>query len=122
LGLLLISSHDVGPLAVDLNAGYTRRSGDGLTAPRNATVWTASFGGPAIGRVGWVAEIYGFPRTSGPARQDSIVALLFGPTFIVRPWFALDGGVIAPVTGPQPRAIYVGGAWNIGRMWKSDER
>ena len=38
--------------------------------------------------------------------------------FVVR----IDGGVIAPVAGPQPRAIYVGGAWNIGRMWKSDER
>lgn len=119
-GLLLISSHDLGPVAMDLNVGYTRRSGDGLTAPRNATVWTASFGGPAIGAVGWVAELYGLPRTSGPAGQDKIVAVLLGPTLTVRPWFALDGGVIAPVTGPQPHAVYFGGVWNIGRMWSSD--
>jgi hypothetical protein len=121
-GLLLISSHTVGPVAVDLNAGYTRRSGDGLTAPRHATVWTASFGGPAIGALGWVAELYGLPRTAGPAGEDNMVAILLGPTFAVRPWFALDGGVIAPVTGPQPRALYFGGVWNIGRMWKSGGR
>lgn len=121
-GLLLISSHDVGPVAVDLNAGYTRRSGDGLTAPRTASVWTASFGGPAAGVVGWVAELYGLPRTSGPAGQDNIVAILVGPTVTVRPWFALDAGVIVPVAGPQPHAVYFGGVWNIGRMWKSDQR
>ena len=43
-------------------------SGDGTLAPRNASVWTASFGGPARGRSGWVAELYGYPATSGPAR------------------------------------------------------
>ena len=117
--LLVISSHDLGPVAMDLNAGYTRRSGDGLTAPRNATVWTASFGGPAAGPVGWVAELYGYPRTSGPAGQDNIVAILLGPTFGVRASLALDGGVIVPLTGPQPHAVYFGGVWNIGRAWKS---
>jgi hypothetical protein len=121
-GLILISSHAVGPVAVDLNAGYTRRSGDGLTAPRNATVWTASFGGPAFGTAGWVAELYGLPRTSGPAGQDSIVAVLLGPTIVLRSWLVLDGGVIAPVTGPQPRAVYFGGVWNIGRLWRADRR
>jgi hypothetical protein len=121
-GFLLISSHDLGPVAVDLNAGYTRRSGDGLAAPRNATVWTASFGGRAFGTVGWVTELYGFPRTSGPAGQDSIVAVLLGPTIALRSWLALDGGVIAPVTGPQPRAVYFGGVWNIGRLWSADLR
>ena len=76
VGLLLISSHTLGAVAMDLNVGYTRRSGDGQTAPRHATVWTASFGGPAAGAVGWVAELYGLPRTSGPAGQDAIVAAL----------------------------------------------
>jgi hypothetical protein len=118
VSVLLISSHDAGPVAVDLNAGYTRRSGDGVAVPRNATVWTASFGGPAYGVAGWVAEIFGFPGTSGPAGQDNLVAVLFGPTFSVRPWFAIDAGVIAPVTGPQPRAVYAGGVWNIGRIWR----
>jgi hypothetical protein len=119
VGLLLISSHDLGPVAMDLNAGYTRRSGDGLTSPRNATVWTASFGGAAVGSVGWVAELYGYPRTAGPAGQDNIVAFLVGPTFGLRPWFALDVGVIAPLAGPQPRAVYFGGVWNVGRAWTS---
>ena len=120
VGFLVISSHDLGPIVMDLNAGYTRRSGDGLAAPRNATVWTASFGGAAAGSVGWVAELYGYPRTSGPAGQDGIVALLIGPTVTVRPWFSLDGGVIAPLTGPQPRALYFGGVWNVGRAWSSE--
>jgi hypothetical protein len=35
----------------------------------------------------------------------------------VRPWLALDGGVIVPLSGPQPRAAYFGGVWNIGRLW-----
>jgi hypothetical protein len=119
--VLVISSHNVGALSIDLNAGYTRRSGDGETASRNATVWTASFGGPAVGPVGWVGELYGFPRTSGPAGQDSIVAGLFGPTFSVRSWFALDTGFIVPVTGPQPHAVYFGGVWNVGRVWKANQ-
>ena len=121
-GLLLISSHRFGPVAMDLNAGYLRRSGDGLTAPRSATVWTASFGGPARGAVGWVAELFGLPPTPGPAGQDNIVAILVGPTVTVRAWLALDVGVIAPVTGPQPRSVYFGGVWNIGRVWKSNQR
>jgi len=116
--LLFISSHELGPMALDINAGYTRRSGDESTAPRSATVWTVSFGGPAVGAVGWVAELYGFPRTSGPAGQDRIVAVLVGPTLAVRRWLVLDGGVIVPVTGPQAHAAYFGGVWNIARIWK----
>jgi hypothetical protein len=117
VGVLLISSHDLGPVALDLNAGYTRRSGNGASAPRNATVWTISFGGPAAGSIGWVAELYGFPATSGPAGAASIVAALFGPTLQVRRWLALDAGTIIRLTGPQPRAFYVGGVYNIGRAW-----
>jgi hypothetical protein len=115
--LILISSHNLGPVAMDLNVGYTRRSGDGLAAPRSATVWTASFGGPAIGSIGWVAELYGFPATSGPAGQDAIVAVLVGPTLGLRSWLTIDGGVIVPVTGPQPHAVFFGGVWNVGRAW-----
>jgi hypothetical protein len=113
--LLLISSHGLGPVALDINVGYTHRSGDGSTAPRDSTVWTISFGGPARGAVGWVGEVYGYPQTSGAAGQPSIVALLFGPTLSVRPWLAFDTGIIAPLTGPQPKAVYFGGVWNIGR-------
>jgi hypothetical protein len=117
VGVLVISSHDLGPVALDLNAGYTRRSGNGAIAPRNATVWTISFGGPAAGSVGWVAELYGYPATSGPAGAASIVAVLFGPTLQLRRWLAFDAGAIIRLTGPQPRAFYVGGVYNIGRAW-----
>lgn len=117
--LLLISSHDLGPVAMDLNVGYTRRSGDGSVAPRSSTLWTASFGGPfagTSGRFGWVAECYGYPATSGVAGSPAIVALLGGPTLLVRPWLALDAGLIVPVTGPQPRALYAGAVYNVGRI------
>lgn len=115
--LLLISSHDFGEISMDINAGYTRRSGDGSQAPKNATLWTVSFGGPFARTVGWVAECYGYPATSGPAGQSSIVAFLGGPTLLPRPWLELDAGVIVPITGPQPRAVYAGLVYNVGRVW-----
>lgn len=118
INLLFISSHTLGPVAMDLNVGYTRRGGDGMNTPRNATLWTASFGGPARGRLGWVAELYGLPATSGPAGADSIVAFLAGPTVQVRKWLVLDAGFIAPIAGPQPRALFVGATYNVGRLWR----
>ncbi len=114
VALLLISSHDLGPVSMDLNVGYTRRSGSGALAPRSATLWTASFGGPAIKAIGWTAEVYGYPGTAGPAGQAPIVALLAGPTFLARAWLAFDAGFIAPIRGPQPSAIFAGGVWNVG--------
>ena len=117
-GLLLISSHLLGPLALDLNAGFTHRAGHDDSVPENATVWTVSFGGPAAGAVGWVAEVFGYPRTSGPAGNASTVSLLAGPTFSVREWRALDAGLIIPLGGSPPHSLYVGGVWNVGRMWR----
>jgi hypothetical protein len=117
VSLLLISSHDVGPIALDLNAGVTRRSGDGSTVPRDATVWTISTGGPGWSSLGWVAELFGYPRTIGAAGQPAITATLFGPTWSVRQSLALDAGVIVPLSGPQPRATYFGGVWNAGRVF-----
>lgn len=114
--ILLISSHDLGRVAMDINVGYTRRSGDGTNAPKTSTLWTLSFGGPIAGNLGWTAECYGYPRTTGPAGQASIVALLAGPTFLIRNWLAIDAGVIVPITGPQPHALYAGGVYNVGRM------
>jgi hypothetical protein len=116
--LLLISSHEFGPVAMDLNVGYTRRKGDETSAPRSASLWTASFGGPARGHVGWVAELYGYPGTAGPAGAPPIVAVLAGPTFELRKSLVLDAGFIAPIRGPQPRAAYVGVTCNIGQLWK----
>jgi hypothetical protein len=112
--LLLISSHDFGGVAMDINVGYTRRGGDGLQAPTSSTVWTLSFGGPFTSQVGWVAELYGFPGTSA---APPIVALLTGPTFSPREWLAFDVGVIIPVDGPQPHALYAGTVFNVGQLW-----
>ncbi len=114
--LLLISSHDWGDYALDINAGYTRRSGDGSAAPKNATLWTVSFGAPVYEKLGWVAELYGYPRTTGPAGEDGIIAVLTGPTFEIEKWIVLDAGVIVPVIGAQPHALYAGLTWNIGKL------
>jgi hypothetical protein len=116
LGLLFISSRDLGPVSMDLNAGYTRRSGDGTAAPRSATLWAASFGGPAAGALGWGAELFGYPATTGPAGAPSVIAFLGGPTCTVREWLVLDAGVILPIAGPQPKAVFFGGVYNIGRI------
>lgn len=118
MSLLLISSHKLGPVAMDLNVGYTRRGGDGTVAPRTASLWTASFGGPARGKLGWVAELYGYPATSGPAGAAATVAFLAGPTVEIREWLVLDAGGIVRITGPQPRALYAGVVYNVGRLWK----
>jgi outer membrane putative beta-barrel porin/alpha-amylase len=120
--LLLISSHDLGGIALDVNAGYTRRSGDASRAPKNATLWTVAFGGPFAGPVGWVFECYGYPGTSGPAGQAPIVAILAGPTYLPAPWLALDVGLIEPAAGPQPHALYAGGVYNVGRFWHAARR
>lgn len=113
--LLLIWSRALGPVAMDLNAGATLRSGDETRAPRTATVWTASFGGPMEGPVGWVVEWFGYPATQGPAGSASIVALLAGPTLALKPWLVLDAGGILGVAGPQPDALYAGLTVNLGR-------
>jgi hypothetical protein len=116
VSLLLISSHQIGPVSVDLNAGYTRRSGDGSRAPRNATVWTAAGAVPVAGAVGFTAELFGYPATSGPTGSPGIVALLGGPTFEITPSWIVDFGGIAGLTGPQPDAIYGGLVYNFGRL------
>jgi len=115
--LLLISSHDFGAVDLDLNAGITRRGGDGTVAPKTASVWAVSFGGAFSEQLGWVWEFYGYPGTSGPAGAAPIVAILAGPTFRVRNSLALDFGGIFPIRGPQPHALYVGGVQNVGRIW-----
>ena len=116
VGLQFVSSHQFGDAALDLNLGFTRRSGDGGETPRNASLWSASGGGPLRGRVGWSAEIYGYPATSGPAGSTAIVAVLVGPTCQVTDWLVLDAGIIAPIRGPQPRAIYAGFTYNVGSL------
>src|SRR5207248_10990623 len=74
VGLLLIDSRTIGPASLDLNAGLTRRGGDGTRAARTATFWTAAGAMPIGGPVGWQLECFGFPGTSGPAGGAPTVA------------------------------------------------
>ncbi len=112
--VLLISSRDVGPVHIDLNAGYTARSGDGSDAPTTAFVWTASFGGTIAGKAGWTAEVFGYPGMGGSA---PIAGLLFGPTLAVYDWLVFDIGTIVPLTNAQPRAVYLGATFNVGKVF-----
>lgn len=115
--VLLISSHQFGAVGLDLNLGYTRRSGDGSAAPRNATVATIAAGWPLKGRLGFTAELFTLPHTSGPAGAPTAVALLGGPTFRLTPACVLDVGGIVKLAGDQPDALYAGLTWNLGR-WR----
>jgi hypothetical protein len=122
VSLLAISSHQFGPVGVDVNVGYTRLGGDGSIAPQNSTMWTVSTGFPFAGRVAWVAEIYGYPGTSGPSGARPVVAFLTGPTLAVRPSLVLDAGAIFDVAGFGGTAVYAGLTWNIGRAWGAPPR
>ena len=115
--LYLVSSHSFGHVSLDLNAGATVRSGNGSIAPTRASLWTAALGLPVDGSVGWAAEVYGLPGTSGRGGAAPIIAVLFGPTWTPRPWLELDAGAIVPLSGPQPHALYAGLVWNVGKLW-----
>lgn len=116
LSLLLISSRTVGIVSLDLNIGYTIRSGSGRNAPTHSSMWAVAVGLPVRGPLGLAAEISGLPATSGPAGAPGTIEVLAGPTLLVRPWLAFDAGVILPLSGPQPHAIYAGGVLNAGRL------
>jgi hypothetical protein len=122
LNLVLISSNQIGGAALDVNVGFTARSGDGSVVPTRATLWTVSWGLPVHGRVGWAAEIFGYPGTRGPSGDRPIVAILTGPTFAVRKNFVIDAGVIVALQGPQATIGYAGLTWNIGRLWRPHAR
>jgi len=115
LGITLISSHGLGPVAMDLNATYTHVGGaNGLPAGK-AALWTASFGFPVAGQLSWVAEVFGVPTIDGSATPSS-VEVLTGPTWLVSPALNLDLGLITPVRGDRPNALYAGVVWNMGRL------
>ena len=117
VNLLAISSHRLGPVALDINAGYTRLGGESAFAPRDSTVWTASAGLPVVDRLGWVAELFGYPGTTGPGGGLLVVAFLTGPTITLNPSFVLDAGAIFDVERFGGTAIHGGLTWNIGRAW-----
>lgn len=115
--LLLIASRTLGPLTLDLNAGYARRRGDGMQAPRSESLWAAALGGPLGGRFGWVGELSGSPSTSGPAGRPATVNSLVGATANLSSSLVVDVAVRAPVSGPDSSAILTGAVWNVGRLW-----
>lgn len=115
LGLTLISSYDFGLVALDLNAAWTRVGATSSASATNAALWTASFGAAVTDRFAWVAELFGAPTVDGSAARSS-VELLTGPTWLVSPALNLDAGVIAPLRGDRPNALYLGLVWNAGRL------
>jgi hypothetical protein len=106
--LLLISSHVIGPVALDVNTGFTRHD-DGT----NAALWTVSTGTTVNGPFAWAAELFGSP---GLSSAPPSAGFLTGPTWAFASWFVADAGVIFNVTGPQARALYAGLTWNVGRL------
>lgn len=114
--ILLISSRPTGAGELDLNAGYTRRSGDGSVAPISATLLAASFGTPIAGPLGGVAEVFSYPATAGPAGTAMSIGFLFGPTYQVQPSLVLDAGAILNVRNMTGNAIYIGVTYNLGRI------
>jgi hypothetical protein len=116
LNLVFISSRQVGRVELDINVGYTRRSGDGTLAPTAATLWTVSTSFPVAGPLGWAAELFGYPGTAGPAGSRPIVAFLTGPTYQPQRSLVLDAGLILNVTGFGATALYAGMTWNVGRL------
>lgn len=118
VSLLVISSHSLGPVALDVNAGYTHRGGDGTIVPNEATVWTVSIGFPIVGRLGWCAELFGYPRTHGLSGEPGIVGVLTGPTITLHKSVVADAGVVLDVTGLGGTQIYAGVTWNMGHAWR----
>jgi hypothetical protein len=116
LSLLLISSRPIAAGELDLNAGYTHRSGDGSSAPTSATLLTASLGEPLFGAMSGVVELFTFPGTSGPAGAPTTVGFLVGPTFQARPWLVVDVGAILNVEHMAGNAAYAGVTYNAGRI------
>ena len=117
ISLLLINSRTVGPVGVDLNLGATWHSGDGSLVAKTSTLWTVAAGIPIRGDFGWALELYGYPGTGGAAGAAPLVALLTGPTFVLRPELALDAGIIRPVfSNSQRPAYYIGLVTSLGRL------
>jgi hypothetical protein len=118
LSLLAISSHQLGSVTLDVNAGYTLQGGDGTIVPRHSTLWSVSSGFPIAGRLGWTAELFGLPGTSGPAGTRPVVAFLTGPTLAARGSLVLDAGATFDLIGFGRTAVYGGVTWNVGRLWR----
>jgi len=115
VGVTAIASYDIRGVSMDLNVAYTRVGAVGGSSASGAALWTASFGVPVVGRLSWAAEVFGVPTIDGSGTPSS-AALLTGPTYLVSTAFNLDAGIIAPVRGDLPNAIYAGLVWNLGSL------
>jgi hypothetical protein len=122
VNVLVISSHRIAPVSLDVNAGYTGLGGESASASRDSAIWAAAAALPVAGRVGWTAELFGFPGTSGPGGGPPVLGFLTGPTFTVRPSVVLDAGAMFDIEGFGGTAAYAGVTWNIGRIWHSSPR
>jgi hypothetical protein len=115
-GILMVSSNQIGPVNLDLSAGYTRRNGDGMNAPIHSTSWSAALDGPLRGPLGWSMEWSGLPATSGPAGAAGSAALTIGPTLSVHDWLVIDAAVMVPLAGAQPKAIFVSAVYKSPKI------
>ena len=118
VGLTAIASYDVHGVSMDLNVAYTKVGVTSEQSGPDAALWTASFGFPVAGRLSWVTELFGVPRVDG-AMAPPATALLTGPSFLMSPALNLDVGIIAPIRGDIPNAIYAGLVWNLGTFSRS---
>jgi hypothetical protein len=116
VSLLAISSHKFGDAALDVNGGYTRRSGDGTHAPKDATFWTVAGGIPITQTIGLAMEVFGYPGTKGETGSPPTTAILAGPTCAIGRYAVFDLGGILHVHGPQPDAFYAGITVNLGHF------
>ena len=103
---------------MELKAAYPKVGVTGDQSGPDAALWTASFGFPVAGRLSWVAELFGVPRIDVTVAPPT-TALLTGPSFLVSPALNLDVGIIAPIHGDTPNAIYAGLVWNLGTFNRS---
>jgi hypothetical protein len=129
VNLLLVSSHKIHGVSLDINAVVALRGGDGSSAPKTATLWTVSTGIPVAGRLGWTAEIYGYPGTAGPAGAAPVVAFLTGPIVTLTDSVVVDAGIIFNISGLGTavyglgvNSLYGGVTWNMGRIWTPQTR
>jgi hypothetical protein len=121
-GLLLIASRTLGAVSLDLNVGYTRRTGDGSRAPKTEALWAASLGGPLSRRVSWLGEVYGYPATAGPAGESAIVGSIVGASAAISSSIVVDIALALPVAGPESHAVLAGVVWNAGSVWRRRPR
>jgi hypothetical protein len=114
--VILISSHQHGAFSLDVNVGYTYRSGDGSLAPKHATMATVSASWSLPKNVGVGVEVFSYPGTSGRAGGPPTDGLLIGPTYRVSTTCVLDAGFILRLHGNQPDSAYAGVTYNAGRI------